>query len=61
MHARPGDHIVIETQTLDAARRHGEVIAVIGTGELEHYLVRWADGHESVYFPGPDAHVQARV
>jgi hypothetical protein len=59
MHAKPGDHIVIETSTLDAPRRSGEVIEVIGQGEREHYRVRWLDGHESVYFPGPDAHVAA--
>ena len=50
--------IVVETATLNAARRHGEVLEVLGDGELEHYRVRWADGHESVYFPGPDARVQ---
>jgi hypothetical protein len=24
-------------------------------GEV-HYLVRWDDGHETIYFPGTDAH-----
>ena len=60
MHAKQGDQIVIDTTTLDALRRHGEVIEVIeviGQGEREHYRIRWHDGHESVYFPGPDARV----
>ena len=57
MQAKQGDHIVVETGTLDAARRQGEVLEVIGQGEREHYRVRWQDGHESVYFPGPDARV----
>ena len=57
MHAKPGDQIVIDTTTLDALRRQGEVIEVIGQGEREHYRVRWLDGHESVVFPGPDARV----
>jgi hypothetical protein len=57
MQAKQGDHIVIETATLDTARRHGEVVEVLGQGEREHYRVRWQDGHESVYFPGPDARV----
>jgi hypothetical protein len=30
MHAKQGDQIVIDTTTLDALRRHGEVIEVIG-------------------------------
>jgi len=54
MHAKQGDQIVITTTTLDALRRHGEVIE---QGEREHYRIRWEDGHESVYFPGPDARV----
>ena len=53
MHARQGDQIVIDTTTLDALRRHGEVIEVIGQGKREHYRIRWQDGHESIYFPGP--------
>src|SRR3954468_5913848 len=57
MHAKQGDRIAIDTTTLDALRRHGEVIEVMGQGEREHYRVRWQDGHESVYFPGPDARV----
>ena len=57
MHAKQGDQIVIETQTLDALRRHGEVIEVIGQGEREHYRIRWQDGNESIYFPGPAARV----
>ena len=59
MHAKPGDRIVIETAKLDAQRRSGDVIEVIGQGEREHYRVRWLDGHESVFFPGPDARVVA--
>jgi hypothetical protein len=57
MRATTGDQIVIETAVLDTPRRHGEVIEVIGAGEREHYRVRWQDGHESIYFPGPDARV----
>ena len=57
MHANRGDQIVIDTVTLDTPRRRGEVVEVIGQGERKHYRVRWQDGHESVYFPGPDARV----
>lgn len=57
MQAEVGDHIVIETAQLDATRRHGEIVEVIGEKERRHYRVRWHDGHESVYFPGPDARV----
>ncbi len=60
LHATVGDRIVVETSTLDMPRRQGEVLEVIGEGDAEHYRVRWQDGHESLYFPGPDAHVAPR-
>ncbi len=60
MRATTGDTIVVETSTLDTPRRSCEVVEVIGTGEREHYRVRWQDGHESIYFPGPDARVLPR-
>jgi len=33
------------------------VLEVLGEGDSEHYRVRWQDGRESIYFPGPDAQV----
>jgi hypothetical protein len=57
MRARTGDHIVIESAKLDGRRRHGDVLEVLGQDDGEHYRVRWQDGHESIYFPGPDAQV----
>ena len=60
MHATVGDRIIIETASLDRPRRQGEVLEVLGNGETEHYRVRWQDGHESLYFPGPDAHLAPR-
>jgi hypothetical protein len=57
MHATVGDQIVVETETLNHRRRCGEVLDVISSGEREHYLIRWDDGHESLFYPGPDARV----
>jgi Domain of unknown function (DUF1918) len=57
MRAQPGDRIAVETTTLDLRRRSGVVLEVLGADEQPPYRVRWDDGHESVYFPGPDAHV----
>lgn len=57
MQAAKGDQIVVESTMLDSPRRRGEVLEVIGEGDRQHYRVRWDDGHESVYFPGPDARV----
>ena len=57
MHARTGDEIVVETTVLGSPSRRGKILEVTGEGDREHYRVRWDDGHESVYFPGPDARV----
>jgi hypothetical protein len=59
MHAKVGDRIVVH------AHRFGEhqiadceVIEVHGDDGGPPYLVRWDDGHESLYFPGSDADVE---
>ena len=57
MHATVGDEIVVDAMHTGDMQRKGEVIEVLDEGAAVHYRVRWADGHESVYFPGSDAHV----
>ena len=57
MHANVGDHLVVESRTVDQPRREGEILEVHGEQGAPPYLVRWADGHEGLSFPGPDAHI----
>ena len=58
MHARVGDRIVIASAHVDGPVRDGEVIGVEHEDGSPPYLVRWSDnGHESLFYPGPDAHV----
>lgn len=57
MRAQVGDRLVVEGKTVDSPRREGEVIEVQGEDGGPPYLVRWADGHEGLTYPGPDAHV----
>ncbi|MBC3192272.1 DUF1918 domain-containing protein [Pseudonocardia sp. C8] len=59
MQATVGDHIVVESATLGKPARLGEVVAVLGDGGGPPYRVRWDDGTESLYCPGPDAHLNA--
>jgi hypothetical protein len=58
MHATVGDAIVIDGRDVGRQRRRGEVLEIRGDKDHEHYLVRWEDGHESILFPGTDAHVE---
>ncbi len=56
MHASVGDHVVVRGHRVGDVERHGEVVAVHGPNGAPPFTVRWApDGHEGVYFPGPDS------
>jgi flavodoxin len=54
--AKVGDEVVVDAPHTGDVQRKGEIVEVLDGGTL-HYRVRWADGHESLYFPGSDAHV----
>jgi uncharacterized protein DUF1918 len=57
MEAAVGDRIVIAATNLGGHVRDGEIIQVGSLG-APPYLVRWFDdGRETIFFPGPDAHV----
>jgi Domain of unknown function (DUF1918) len=59
MRAAVGDRIVVAATHLDEPARDGEVLEVHGQGGAPPYLVRWSDtGHVTLFFPGPDAHVE---
>jgi Domain of unknown function (DUF1918) len=57
MEAAVGDRIVVAAAALGGPLRDGEIIEV-GSHGGPPYLVRWSDdGRETLFFPGPDAHV----
>lgn len=55
MKAHPGDRIILAASHIDQATRHGEVIEVRGKDGDPPYLIRWADGHTGLLYPGPGA------
>jgi Domain of unknown function (DUF1876)/Domain of unknown function (DUF1918) len=58
MKAEVGDRIVVASGTLHRPIRDGEILQT-GAAGGSPYLVRWSDsGNESLFFPGPDAHVE---
>jgi hypothetical protein len=58
MRAAAGDRIVVLGAHVDEANREGEVIEVHGADGAPPWVVRWGrDGHESLFFPGPDVQV----
>jgi len=56
LHADEGDELVVESLTLGAPPRKGEILEVLGSEAHTHYRVRWDDGHESVFFPASTSH-----
>ncbi|MGH9139092.1 MAG: DUF1918 domain-containing protein [Acidimicrobiales bacterium] len=57
MQAKPGDHLVVEGNKVGVPPRRGEVVEVLPGGD--RYLIRWEpDQHESIFRPGPDAHLE---
>ena len=49
---------MIDRAHVDDKAREGEVLEVLeAEGHGRHYRVRWDGGHESIYYPSPEAHV----
>jgi hypothetical protein len=57
MHADIGDVLIIEGNTVGCPSRRGTILEVRSPDGAPPYWVRWADGHEALTFPGPDAHI----
>jgi hypothetical protein len=54
MHAEVGDELVVRGSHVGDPERKGIVREVHGTDGEPPYLVHWADGHESSFFPSGD-------
>jgi len=55
--AKVGDEIVVDARRTGGPLREGEILGIRDRGGIVHYVVRWDDGRETVFFPGSDAHV----
>lgn len=60
MKAATGDELTVKGRRQGDVDRHGEIIEVHGSDGSPPYLVRWKDGHESVFFPSTDTIVEHR-
>ena len=60
MQAKVGDRLHMHGKVVGAKDRMAEVIAVRGADGAPPYLVRFADGHESLVYPGADCVVEPR-
>jgi hypothetical protein len=53
MKAHQGDHIILAASHVDDPTREGVVLEVRGKDGAPPFLVRWADGHTGLIYPGP--------
>ncbi len=58
MRAQVGDQLTVKGRHQGDEDRHGEIIEVDVVAGAPPYVVRWRDGHESVFFPSSDTEVQ---
>jgi hypothetical protein len=59
MQAAVGDRIVVKSRHVGEPSRDGEILEVRGDEGGPPFLVRWSDdGHEGLFFPGPDSVVE---
>jgi Domain of unknown function (DUF1918) len=60
MQAHIGDELTVKGVHQGDEDRHGTIIKVDGTDGAPPYVVRWLDGHESVFFPTSGTVVEHR-
>lgn len=60
MHAEVGDELVVRGHHVGEEDRQGVITEVHGRDGAPPYVVRWKDGHESVFIPSSDTFVEHR-
>jgi hypothetical protein len=60
MQATVGDRVHIKGRAAGMREHVGEILEVRGPEGEPPYLVRFADGHESLVYPGPDCIIEQR-
>ena len=58
MRAVAGDALMVKGRHVGDEVREGVILEVHGQNGAPPYLVRWRDGHESVFFPSADTLVE---
>ncbi|GAA0528333.1 hypothetical protein GCM10011581_31600 [Saccharopolyspora subtropica] len=62
MRAEVGEWLIAEPVHLDGHRRKGQIIEVHGPDGEPPYLVRWIDDDRvTLFFPGPDTHLERHL
>ena len=60
MRAVAGDELLVRGRHVGDQDRQGVIIEVHGNDGAAPYLVKWTDGHQSVFMPSSDTLVEHR-
>jgi len=58
MKAKTGDELVVKGRHVGDRDRRGVITEVHGEDGAPPYVVRWSDGHQSVFIPSNDTVVE---
>ena len=58
MQATKGDRLHVHSNTVGTADKIAEIVEVRGESGQPPYVVRFADGHETLMYPGPDCVIE---
>jgi len=58
MHAVVGDQLMVRGRRVGDVDREGVIMEIHGHAGAPPYLVRWKDGHESLFTPSSDTFVE---
>ncbi len=60
MRAVAGDEVLVRGRHVGDEDREGVIVEVHGDDGAPPYVIRWKDGHQSVFMPSSDAVVEHR-
>ncbi len=60
MRAEIGDELIVRGRHVGDEDREGTILEIHGVNGAPPYVVRWRDGHESVFVPSSDTVVEHR-
>jgi hypothetical protein len=60
MNATVGDEVVVRGRHVADEDRQGTITEIHGKSGTPPYLIRWQDGHQSLFFPSSDTRVEHR-
>jgi Domain of unknown function (DUF1918) len=58
MHAEVGDDVVVRGRHVADGDRLGTILEVHGSNGEPPYLIRWKDGHQSLFTPSSDTLIE---